>query len=147
MSLIAIRVFWCQALVAVHGWSWALVIVFVCVVVALLHVLVMSLFYTGVVLSFPHRCHHMSWLHVLVVLLLCRGILVVMLCHVVISCIVVVVVPHRWSIVILCLSRMGWEERGTGGTHRGVLTMMMNDKCFSSFIVWLPHCLDLLLET
>jgi hypothetical protein len=34
------------------------------------------------------------------------------------------------------VSEAGWEERGTGGTHRGVLTTT-NDERWSSFVVWL----------
>jgi len=39
----------------------------------------------------------------------------------------VIVVPCGWSIVVLCLSKVGWKEWGMGGTHHGVLTMMTNN--------------------
>jgi len=39
----------------------------------------------------------------------------------------VVVVPRRRSVVILCLSKVSWEEQGMGVTHHGLLTTTTND--------------------
>jgi len=50
------------------------------------------------------------------------------------------VVLPRWSIIVLCFSKVGWEECGMGGTDRGVLnyTTKTNDESRSSFVIWLP---------
>jgi hypothetical protein len=46
----------------------------------------------------------------------------------------VVVLPHRCSVLTLCLSEVGWDERDAVGTYSGVLHYTpMNDNCHSSF--------------
>ena len=56
---------------------------------------------------------------VLVMLFLCRGLLVLCLSH--LSChhpcpSCIIIVPHRRSVIVLCVSKVGWDEQG------GVLT-------------------------
>ena len=53
----------------------------------------------------------------------------------------VIVIPHCCSIIVVCSSKVWWNEHATGGTYHGVLnyTMTMNNECWSLFIVSLPH--------
>jgi len=74
---------------------------------------------------------------VLVMLFLCRGLLVLCLSHLsrrrpCPSCIVVV--PRRWSIIMLCVSKVGWDERG-GGTHQSASLLLASiHGCWPSFV-------------
>jgi len=74
--------------------------------------------------------------HVLVVSFLCRGLLVLCLsrlshCRPCPSCIVVV--PCHWSIVVLCVSKVGWDE--WGGTHWGASSSLVSvRRCWPSFV-------------
>jgi len=98
-------------------------------IVVMCHILVVSSFHIGAalssssrVLSSPRRCHpRMSSLRVLVVSFLCCGLLILCLSHLSHRCpcpSCVVVVPHHWSIVVLCVSKVGW----VGMSREGVLT-------------------------
>jgi len=48
------------------------------------------------------------------------------------------VVLPGWSIIILCFSKVGWEE--CGGYWLWSPKLHNNDEWWSLFIVWLPHC-------
>ena len=82
----------------------------------------------------PHQCRLvvvfvgvvvtslLSSSHVLVMSFLCRGLLVLCLSHLSCHCpcpSCIVVVPRRWSIIVLCVSKVGWDEWG-GGVLTGV---------------------------
>ena len=74
-----------------------LVIVVACLVMSLLWLVLLI---SVIVLSLSHRC----------------AVFLSLPSH-------VVIVPH----VVLCLSKVGWEEWRTGGAHCGVLTTTMNN--------------------
>ena len=99
-------------------------------VVVVCRILVVSSFHVGAtsslslqVLLLPRRCRPcMSSLRVLVMSFLCCGLLV--LCVSRLSCrhpcpSCVIVIPCCRSIVVLCVSKVGWDERG-GGVLTGV---------------------------
>jgi len=124
-------------------------------VVVMYHILVVSLFHIGAalssssrVLSSPRHCHpHVSSSHVLVVSFLCRGLLILCLSHLsrrrpCPSCIVIV--PHRRSVVVLWVSKVGWDEHG-GGYSPGCLIVTCVHSCMLAivcvrfrvfFIIW-----------
>jgi len=75
----------------------------------------------------PHRCRLivvvltccpcMLSSCVLVMLSLCHGLLVLCLSHLSRHCpcpSCVIVVPCRWSVIVLCVSKVGWDEWGGG---------------------------------
>ena len=101
-----------------------------CVVIP--HWCCLVLVFTGVVVA-----SSLSSSRVLVVSFLCRGLLVLCVSHLsrrrpCPSCIVVV--PHHWSIVVLCVSKVGWDEHG-GGTHRGAsLSLVSVRGCWPLFV-------------
>jgi len=74
---------------------------------------------------------------VLVMLFLCRGLLVLCLSH--LSChhpcpSCIIIVPHRRSVIVLCVSKVGWDEQG-GGTHQGALSLLVSvHGCWPSFV-------------
>ena len=72
------------------------------------------------VLSSPCCCHHhVSSSHVLVMLSLCHGLLVLCLSYLSHCCPCpshIIFVPHHRSVIMLCVSKVGWDE------WRGVLT-------------------------
>jgi len=105
-------------------------------VVVMCCILVVSLFHVGAtlssslrVLSSPRHCRaHMSSLHVLVVSFLCHGLLILCLSHLSRRCpcpSCIIVVPRCRSVIMLCVSRVGWDERG-GGTHWGASSLLVS---------------------
>jgi len=95
------------------------VVVMCCIlVVSSFHVGATSLSSSWVLLS-PRCCHpHVLSSRVLVVSFLCRGLLVLCLSHLSHCCpcpSCVIVVPCHRSVVVLCVSKVGWDEHGGGG--------------------------------
>jgi len=96
--------------------------------------------FTGVVVA-----SSLSSSHVLVMSFLCCGLLVLCLSHLshhhpCPSCIVIV--PHHWSIVVLCVSKVGWDEWGgvlTGVPHHRLCPFMGAGHCLCLFLGVLCH--------
>jgi len=102
-------------------------------VVIVCRILVVSSFHVGAasssssqVLSSPHCCcPHVLSSRVLVMSFLCHGLLVLCLSHLSCRCpcpSCVVLVPRRRSVIVLCVSKVGWDERG-GGYSLGCLVV------------------------
>jgi len=83
---------------------------------------------------------------VLVMLFLCHGLLVLCLSHLshrrpCPSCIVLV--PHHRSVVVLCVSKVGWDEHGGGGTHRGASSLLVSIRGCWPLFVFIFRCSSL----
>ena len=79
---------------------------------------------------------------VLVMLSLCHGLLVLCLSRLSRHCpcpSCVIVVPCHWSIIVLCVSKVGWDEWG-GGVLTRVLVVIVAHDVVLPCCRWLFHC-------